>query len=223
MRRGPEYLPILLAFIKDGVIQMMALMTIYGTLVPNPPAVAVRALAAMFAIPVVTTFLLKLHPDVAPVIGQLDTAEEAGSNLLFLVIGGALAVYGSFLLNSLRAKLHEARQFGQYRLVRRIGAGGMGEVYLAEHALLKRPCALKLLKPEASADLLALARFEREVQESARLGHHNIIEIYDYGHTDDGTFYYVMEYLPGLTLEALVQQAGPLPPARAIHLSLIHI
>ena len=217
MRRGPEYLPILLAFIKDGVIQMMALMTIYGTLVPNPPAVAVRALAAMFAIPVVTTFLLKLHPDVAPVIGQLDTAEEAGSNLLFLVIGGALAVYGSFLLNGLRAKLHEARQFGQYRLVRKIGAGGMAEVYLAEHALLKRPCALKLLKPAASADPLALARFEREVQESARLGHHNIIEIYDYGHTDDGTFYYVMEYLRGMNLDEVVAEDGPLPAGRVIH------
>ena len=180
MRRGPEYLPILLAFVKDGVIQMMALMTIYGTLVPNPPAVAVRALAAMFAIPVVTTFLLTLHPDAAPFVGQLGTAEEAGSNLLFLAIGAALAVYGSFLLNGLRAELHEARKFGQYRLVRKIGAGGMGEVYLAEHPLLKRPCALKLIKPEASADPLALARFEREVQESARLAppqHHRDLRL----------------------------------------------
>ena len=72
----------------------------------------------------------------------------------------------------------------------------MGEVYLAEHQLLKRPCALKLIRPEAGADPLALARFEREVQAAARLSHPNTIEIYDYGHTDDGTFYYVMEYLP---------------------------
>jgi serine/threonine-protein kinase len=217
MRRGPEYLPIVVAFVKDGVIQMMALMAIYGTLVPNRPAVAVRALAVMFALPVATTFLLKLHPDVAQYVARLDTAEEAGSNLLFLAIGGALAVYGSFLLNGLRVDLHEARKFGQYRLVRKIGAGGMGEVYLAEHALLKRPCALKLIKPGASADPLALARFEREVQESARLGHHNTIEIYDYGHTDDGTFYYVMQYLRGMDLDQVVRAYGPLPTGRVLH------
>ena len=126
MRRGPEYLPILLAFVKDGVIQMLALMTIYGTLIPNPPAVAARALAAMFVGPVVTTFLLTLHPDAAPIVGQLGTAEEAGSNLLFLAIGAALAIYGSFLLNGLRAELHEARKFGQYRLVRKLGRRGDG-------------------------------------------------------------------------------------------------
>ena len=90
----------------------------------------------------------------------------------------------------------------------------MGEVYLAEHQLLKRPCALKLIKPEVGADPIALARFEREVQSAARLAHPNTIEIYDYGHTDDGTFYYVMEYLHGLSLSDLVRQSGPLPPGR---------
>src|SRR5580658_8966397 len=94
----------------------------------------------------------------------------------------------------------------------------MGAVYLAEHALLKRPCALKLIRPEAGADPLALARFEREVQSSALLAHPNTIEIYDYGHTDDGTFYYVMEYLQGLSLSDLVRAAGPLPPGRVIYL-----
>ena len=94
----------------------------------------------------------------------------------------------------------------------------MGEVYLAEHQLLKRPCASKLIKPEAGADPIALARFEREVQSAARLSHPNTIEIYDYGHTDDGTFYYVMEYLRGLSLADLVRRAGPLPPGRVIYL-----
>jgi eukaryotic-like serine/threonine-protein kinase len=93
----------------------------------------------------------------------------------------------------------------------------MGEVYLAEHQLLKRPCALKLIKAESGSDPIALARFEREVQTAARLSHPNTIEIYDYGHTFDGTFYYVMEYLRGLTLAELVRRDGPLPPGRVIY------
>jgi tRNA A-37 threonylcarbamoyl transferase component Bud32 len=216
--RGTAYAPIILAFIKDGVIQMMALMMIYGTLIPNAPAVAARVLLAMFIGPVAMLFLLGLHPDIAPIIAQLGEAEEAGSNILFLAIGTALAIYGSFLVNGLRTQLHQARKFGQYQLIRKLGEGGMGEVYLAEHQLLKRPCALKLIKAEAGSDPIALARFEREVQSAARLRHPNTIEIYDYGHTDDGTFYYVMEYLEGLSLSDLVRQAGPLPPGRVIYI-----
>ena len=188
---------------------MMALMMIYGTLIPNRPAIAAWTLAAMFVGPIAAVVLLRLHPDVAPVVAQLGAAEEAGSNILFLAIGTALAIYGSFVVNGLRIELHEARKFGQYQLVRKLGEGGMGEVYLAEHQLLKRPCALKLIKAEAGSDPIALARFEREVQSAARLAHPNTIEIFDYGHTDDGTFYYVMEYLHGMSLAELVQRVRP--------------
>src|SRR3954471_7296795 len=94
----------------------------------------------------------------------------------------------------------------------------MGEVYLAEHQLLKRPCALKLIRPEGVADPKALARFEREVRLTATLSHPNTVEIYDYGCTEDGTYYYVMEYLPGLSLEELIGRHGPLPPGRAVYL-----
>jgi eukaryotic-like serine/threonine-protein kinase len=94
----------------------------------------------------------------------------------------------------------------------------MGEVYLAEHQLLKRPCALKLIKAECGTDPIAVARFEREVRSAARLRHPNTIDIFDYGLTDDGTFYYVMEYLEGMSLSDLVRRAGPLPPGRVIYL-----
>jgi serine/threonine-protein kinase len=128
------------------------------------------------------------------------------------------ATYGTYVIGNLRQEAFVARQLGQYRLCRLIGAGGMGEVYLAEHQMMKRPVAIKLIRPGKSADPQALARFEREVRATAKLSHWNTIEIFDYGRTEDGTFYYVMEYLPGLSLADLVDKHGPLPPARAVHL-----
>ena len=145
-----------------------------------------------------------------------------GSQLIGMTIAVTLAavagVWGVYSIGRLRREAFEARQFGQYRLTRLLGAGGMGEVYLAEHQLLKRPCAIKLIRPGKASDPQALARFEREVRATAKLSHWNTVEIFDYGSTDDGTFYYVMEYLPGLSLAELVERHGPLPAARAIHL-----
>src|SRR5262249_3529048 len=111
-----------------------------------------------------------------------------------------------------------ARRLGQYQLHQQLGAGGMGEVYLAEHELLLRPCAIKLIRAEAAGDPKNLARFEREVQTTATLTNWHTGEIFDYGDAQDGTFYYVMEYLPGLNLQELVSQHGPLPPGRVVHL-----
>ncbi len=189
----------MIAYVKDGVIGMFALMVLYGMFIPNNTLSTARVVLTMALAPVLAlTLLLQVeHPELAGVIDRLTSVEAGGTNALFLLIGAGLAIYGSHVLNGLRYQLHEARKFGQYQLRQKLGAGGMGEVYLAEHQLLKRPCALKLIKPEAGADPLAISRFEREVQSAARLSHPNTIEIYDYGHTDDGTFYYVMEYLPG--------------------------
>ena len=94
----------------------------------------------------------------------------------------------------------------------------MGHVYLAEHRLLKRPCAIKLIHPDRAGDAHTLARFEREVRMTAQLSHWNTIEIFDYGRTDDGTFFYVMEYLPGFSLQDLLDRYGPLPAERVVHL-----
>lgn len=93
----------------------------------------------------------------------------------------------------------------------------MGEVFLAEHAMLKRPTALKILKPEVTSED-TIIRFEKEVQSASRLSHPNTIEIYDYGRTADGTFYYAMEYLPGLTIAELISLEGVVPAERAIHI-----
>ena len=128
------------------------------------------------------------------------------------------ATIGAHTIGRLRREAFEARQLGQYRLGRPLGRGGMGEVYLAEHQLLKRPCAIKLIRPDKAGDPTVMARFEREVRSSAKLSHWNNIDIFDYGRTEDGTFYYVMEYLPGLSLFDLVTRHGPLPAGRVIYL-----
>src|SRR5262249_12214146 len=133
-------------------------------------------------------------------------------------IGSALAVYGSHRIEVLRRQAAEARQLGQYRLKQRLGAGGMGEVWLAEHVLLRRPCAVKVIRTERVGDPQAQRRFEREVQVTATLSHPNTVEVYDYGKADDGTFYYAMEYLPGVSLQDLIAQEGQMPPGRAVHL-----
>jgi serine/threonine-protein kinase len=136
---------------------------------------------------------------------------------VLLLAGWAIAVFGSRRIHYLEAEASEARKLGQYRLHEKLGTGGMGEVYLAEHVLLRRPCAIKVISPEHAGDARQISRFEREVRAMATLTHWNTVEVFDYGRTEDGTFYYVMEYLPGLNLEAMVTRFGPLPPGRVVH------
>ena len=120
----------------------------------------------------------------------------------------------------------KARQLGSYRLVSRLGEGGMGEVWLAEHHMLARPAAIKLIRPEAlgraqtagSTSGSTLARFRREAQATAFLESPHTIKIYDFGMTDDDAFYYVMELLQGLDMQSLIERFGPLPVERAVFL-----
>jgi len=131
----------------------------------------------------------------------------------------AVATLGSHLVASLRREVEAARQYGQYLLTEEIGRGGMGVVYRGEHRLLKRPAAIKLIHPESAADEAAVARFEQEVQLSATLTHWNTVRIFDYGRTDHGDFYCVMELLEGLTLAELLDDRKRLSPEETIHIA----
>lgn len=136
--------------------------------------------------------------------------------LLFLVASfGGLAYYAASSLVQMRRTIGEHTVVGAYELILKIGEGGMGQVYLARHQMLKRPTAVKLMRPEQT-DSALLKRFEREVQLSSRLKHPNTVEIYDYGKTPDDIFYYAMEYLDGITIEVLVRQYGWLPVSRTL-------
>jgi serine/threonine-protein kinase len=137
---------------------------------------------------------------------------------LKMVFSVVTAVVGVRTIGSLRREAFVAKQLGQYHLCEKLGSGGMGDVYLAEHQMMKRPCAIKIIRPERAGEPRVLARFEREVRATAKLSHWNSIDIYDYGRTEDGTFYYVMEFLPGLNFGDLVESAGPIPAARIVYL-----
>jgi serine/threonine-protein kinase len=198
-----------------NVLRWFALVIIYGAFIPNTWQRCSLIISTIAVFPVsITVWFIAMCPLTGPLLWPYALIDT----MLFMSIAAAVAIFGSHKLIALHKEAFEMRQLGQYRLKERLGFGGMGEVYLAEHRLLRRPCAIKLIRGDRAKDRSHLLRFEREVQQTARLTHWNTIEIYDYGHTEDGTFYYVMEYLPGEDLQELVYRHGPLPPARVIHI-----
>ncbi len=207
------------ALFKNSIIGTLILMFTYGIFIPNNWRRATLVIVPMALAPLVAPLLLGLtSPSFRSVSEEARTFDKITENSLYLVLGAVTAVFGTHTINTFRKEEFRARRLNQYHLTKKLGAGGMGEVYLAEHQLLKRPCAVKLIRPSLSQKPGVLARFELEVRATARLSHWNTVEVFDYGRTEDGTFYYVMEYLPGLSLQELVDRHGPLPPERIIYL-----
>ena len=200
---------------RGHVLSWVAMVIGYAVFIPN----TWRRCMVIVLVIVATALGLTVAAAAADgLLGVPLTLQHLREEAFWLAFAATFAVYNSYRIDTLRAATAAARQLGQYVLTEKLGAGGMGEVYRAEHALLRRPAAIKLIRPERAGDPATLARFEREVQATATLAHPNTVQIYDYGRADDGTFYCVMEYLPGLTLDQLVATHGPLPPGRAAFL-----
>lgn len=177
------------------------------------------AVAAVFAVPVVAR-------EAAPGVAAYWAAEETGEfrlHVAWQTLGTAVLAFVAALtsrtLYTLRRSAHRAERLGNYLIREELGSGGMGTVYVARHALICRPTAVKVLEVDGG-DGAATARFEREVQLSASLTHPNTITIYDFGRTSDDTFYYAMEFLEGMDLQQLVERFGALPAERAVHVLL---
>ena len=187
-----------------------------AVIVPSAPAHTFALALASFAGLSLSAALMPPPPYVPAELGmQVRTLVDA---LLWSAAGTALATVTSKVIYGLQEKAYEARQLGQYTLEEKIGEGGMGEIFRARHAMLRRPTAIKVMTGDGSE--AALRRFEKEVQLTARLTHPNTISIYDYGRTPDGRFYYAMELLDGMTLDELVARFGPQQGPRVIHVLL---
>jgi serine/threonine-protein kinase len=232
-RRTLRAMDAVLALAAEGVCVLIYLFSYRTGSQQTIPLLGLLLIARAVVVPCrpLGTFLLSLPAMPAVLAVQLVHGEEYGyggellrqESFAATVIWGqtvlglsvAVATLASMIQFSLRVRAWEAKQVDRYILEERIGTGAMGEVYRARHGLMRRPTAIKVLRPEISGER-NLARFEQEVRQTARLTHPNTIAIYDYGTTDEGHFYYAMELLDGADLERVVVETGPLPAARVL-------
>jgi tRNA A-37 threonylcarbamoyl transferase component Bud32 len=209
-----------LAFHSDGLGHVLSTFPVVLVLVLRAALIPSTATLTLL-VGILASVILGVVPFWRAVSAKPGT--DAGPEHLWALSVGWCIVFAlatavvSRVIYGLHRSVRTALELGQYTLERKLGEGGMGAVYLGHHALLRRTVAVKVLDP-SRAGQLSVQRFEREVQETSRLRHPNTIEIYDYGFTAEGVFYYVMEYLAGPDLERLVERFGPLPPGRVVHL-----
>jgi eukaryotic-like serine/threonine-protein kinase len=206
--------------VSEGVSWIAITILIFAVIVPSTPrkTLAVALIAA--TMDPLGALIWKASGQKVPVAG--DVLLLAFPNY----ICAAMAPVVSHIITRLGHKVQEAREMGSYLLGELIARGGMGEVWQATHRLLVRPAAIKLIKPDSlgastpEQAKIMVQRFRREARAAAALHSPHTIQLYDFGVTRDGTFYYVMELLDGLDLQRLVTQYGPLSPARTIHILL---
>jgi eukaryotic-like serine/threonine-protein kinase len=209
---------------EGQILQVLLALTvtimIRAILVPSRPGRTI-VLSALAFLPTVVVCIVRHHPT-ALLPGFTPGYQKQYMTLntiLWSALGTTLATITSRVTYGLRRQVAEANELGQYVLEEKIGGGGMGEVWRARHRLLIRPAAIKLIRPQMSGDPeLLLRRFEREARATAALKSPHTVQLYDFGATDDGRLYYVMELLDGMDLDTLVRQYGPLPPERAVHI-----
>jgi serine/threonine-protein kinase len=199
---------------RPEMVMSMALVHLLVLRAAIVPSTALRSavLAAVADVPIIVAALV-LHTRA----GRAESLPPAASIAAALLVWGMMCIATtamiSFVIYGLHQRVREVMRFGQYTLQSKLGEGGMGVVYQARHALLRRPTAIKVLCSPMANDL-ALARFEREVQSTAKLSHPNIVSIFDFGRSADGVLYYAMEYVDGIDLERLVRRDGPQPEGR---------
>jgi tRNA A-37 threonylcarbamoyl transferase component Bud32 len=201
-----------------GVSWIAVIILLFPPVIPSPPwKTLVTALLAASMDPLAALFWKSRGVDVPSMFAVTIMAVP---NYLC----AALAPVISHIITRLGREVRKAREMGSYELGDLIGHGGMGEVWEAKHRFLARPAAIKLIKPEVlsavtkvQADVL-VQRFRREARAAANLRSPHTIQLYDFGVASNGTFYYVMELLNGMDLQSLVEEHGPIPPARTIHI-----
>ena len=189
-----------------------------AALIPSSP-VRTAMLTGIAGLPLVLAAPLGMLEIMSPIgLGSISSErmQAATSVAIWWGLTTVVSTISSWVIYGLRAEVDRVRQLGQYTLDRKIGQGGMGIVYAAQHALLRRPTAIKLINPAVAGEH-AVSRFEREVKLTARLSHPHTVTIYDFGRTPDGIFYYAMELLDGATLEQIVEVGGPMSAPRVAH------
>ncbi len=208
------------ARLQKATLAYVFVILLYGVFIPNTWRRAALVITPVVILPLLHNLVFRLQ---VPQVAEFLDLEEVSFRILVVIFAAAASVYGAYIIGGLRVKAFEAEQLGQYRLVERLGSGGMGEVWQAKHQMLARPAAIKLIRPErlGSEDVkmttTLLRRFEREAQVTATLESPHSVMVYDFGISQDGSFYYVMELLKGFDLERLVIRYGPVVPARVIY------
>jgi len=190
---------------------VMAVLLYRAAIVPSHP-LRTAWISALSAVPA-PIMAAAMYSETSP--PEVSRGQSVAYAILWALLAVFLSILVSFVTFRLRKTVARARKLGQYTLGEKLGEGGMGIVYRAEHEMLRRPTAIKLLPPGRAGED-SLKRFEREVQQTARLTNPHTVSIYDYGRTPDGLFYYVMEYLDGIDLEDLVRESGSMNPGRAV-------